>query len=185
MNHTDALTQFIGDLNSLGVPYMITGAYAVSYFGMPRATHDLDIVVEIKSIDIDKICRKLAKVYIVDKDMVENAVQDRTRFSIIHDKSDLNIDLWILKETPGEIKKFARRKKVSLFGAPTYIIAAEDMILTKLEWFKRSKNTKHFDDVVGIVKVQAGKLDKTYITGALEKLGIKKYWQKAVGKAKD
>ena len=43
MNQTEALVQFISDLNSLSVPYMITGAYAVSYFGLPRATHDLDI----------------------------------------------------------------------------------------------------------------------------------------------
>ncbi len=185
MNQLDALTQFIRDLNSLGVPYMITGAYAVSYFGLPRATHDLDIVVGIKSIDIDKICRKFAKGYIVDKDMVENAVQYRTHFSIIHNKSDLKIDLWILKETSGEKKKFVRRKKVSLFGVSTYIISAEDMVLTKLEWFKRSKNTKHLDDVVGIIKVQARKLDKAYIKRTLEKLGIKKYWDMAVEKAKD
>ncbi|OGQ48446.1 MAG: hypothetical protein A3I09_01665 [Deltaproteobacteria bacterium RIFCSPLOWO2_02_FULL_47_10] len=47
MNQTEALVQFISDLNSLSVPYMITGAYAVSYFGLPRATHDLDIVMAV------------------------------------------------------------------------------------------------------------------------------------------
>lgn len=184
MNPAEALTQFISDLNSLGVSYMITGAYAVSYFGMPRATHDLDIVVEIRTIDLDKICRKFAKEYIVDKDMAENAVQYRTHFSIIHTKSDLKIDLWVLKGISSEKTKFARRKKVSLFGASAYIISAEDMVLTKLEWFKRSKNTKHLDDVVGIIKVQAGKLNKAYIMGVLEKLGIKKYWNLAVEKSK-
>jgi hypothetical protein len=184
MNQIGALTQFISDLNSLRIPYMITGAYAVSYFGLPRATHDLDIVVEIKSVDIDKICRKFAKGYIIDEAMIENAVQYCTHFTIIHDKSDLKIDFWVLKETISEKKKFTRRKEVSLFGAPTFIISAEDMVLTKLEWFKRSKNTKHLDDVVGIIRVRAGKLNKAYIMGALEKLGIKKYWDVAVEKSK-
>lgn len=184
MNQTEALIRFIGDLNSLKIPYMITGAYAVSYFGLPRATHDLDIVVEIMPADIAKVCRKFAKEYIVDKDMVENAVRYSTHFSIVRAKGDLKVDFWVLKDKANERARFKRCKKISLFGESTHIISAEDMILTKLEWFKRSKNTKHFDDVVGIIKIQAEKLDMSYITGLLDKLGIKKYWQTAVEKAK-
>jgi hypothetical protein len=155
---------------------MITGAYAVSYFGLPRATHDLDIVIEINPADIERVVRKFSREYVVDKGMTENAVQYRTHFSIIHIKTDLKIDLWILKETASEIEKFARRKKVSLLGVLTYIISAEDMIITKLEWFKRSKNTKHLDDAVGIIKVQSGRLNRKYIKQTVKKLGIKKYW---------
>ncbi|MBI2341253.1 MAG: hypothetical protein HYU98_00765, partial [Deltaproteobacteria bacterium] len=147
-------------------------------------THDLDVVIEIKLADFNKVCRKFAKRYMIDADMVANALQYSTHFSIIHNKSDLKIDFWILKESSSEKEKFGRRKKVSLFGMPTYIISAEDMVLTKLEWFKRSNNTKHLDDAVGIIRVQAGKLNKAYIMRALEKLGIKRYWNKAVKKAK-
>ena len=183
MNQTEALTQFIGDLNSLNIPYMITGAYAVSYFGLPRATHDLDIVIEIRPVDITSVCRKFAGAYVVDKEMAENAVRYSTHFSIVHSNGDIKVDLWVLKNKAGERTRFERRKKISLFGKSTFIISAEDMILTKLEWFKRSKNTKHFDDVVSIIKVQAEKLDTVYIKGLLDNLGIKKYWQMAVKKA--
>jgi len=185
MNQTDALTQFICDLNSLGAPYMITGAYAVSYFGLPRTTHDLDIVIEVKLADLGRFFRTFRKGYLVDNNMAENAVQYKTHFTIIHEKSDLRIDLWILKGTAGEAKKFERRKKVSLFGAATFIISAEDMLLTKLEWFGRSKNTKHLDDAVGIIKVQGGKLNKVYLKGIIEKSGLKKYWNMAVERAKE
>jgi hypothetical protein len=180
MNQTKALTQFISDLNSLHVPYMITGAYAVSYFGLPRATHDLDIVIEIGPANVDSVVKKFSRGYVVDKGMAENAVRYRTHFSMIHTKSDLKIDLWVLKGTEDEARKFARRKKVSLLGVPTNIISAEDIVITKLEWFKRSKNTKHLDDAMGIIKVQAGKLNREYIKRTLEKLGIKKYWDMAV-----
>ena len=182
MNQIESLTRFINELNSLRISYMITGAYAVSYFGLPRATHDLDIVVEIKPKDIDEICRKFVKEYLVDKDMVENAVRYGTHFSIICTSGDLKIDFWILKNKPSEQDRFGRRKKISLFGEPTYIISVEDMLLIKLEWFKRSKNTKHLDDAIGILKVQAGKLDKRYISAALKKFGIKRYWNLAVKK---
>lgn len=184
MNQIESLTKFIGELNALRIPYMITGAYAVSYFGLPRATHDLDIVVEIKPTDVDKIYRKFSNEYIMDKNMVENAIQYQTHFSIIHTNDDLKIDFWVLKNKIGEQGRFGRRKKISLFGESTYIISAEDMVLTKLEWFKRSKNTKHMDDVIGIIKVQAGRLDKRYIMSKLEYFGIKKYWSLAIERAK-
>jgi hypothetical protein len=138
---------------------MITGAYAVSYFGLPRATHDLDIVIEIKPEDIQKLFRTFTKRngYIIDKDMVDNALQYATHFSIVRSTGDLKVDFWILKSKTSEKNRFERRKKISLFGVSTYIISAEDIVLTKLEWFKRSKNTKHMDDAIGIIKVQAGK----------------------------
>lgn len=184
MSQTNLLKQFIGELNSLGIPYMISGAYAVSYFGLPRATHDLDIVIEIKPCDVVKICQKFKKNYIVDKGMIENAAQHGTHFSMIHSSGNLKFDLWVLKRKVSERERFNRRKKISLFEETTYIISAEDLILTKLEWFRRSKNTKHMDDAAGIIKVQAGNLDRRYLLSAVEKSGIRKYWNTAVKKQK-
>ena len=34
-----------GNLDSAGIPYMLTGSYASSVHGAPRATQDLDIVI--------------------------------------------------------------------------------------------------------------------------------------------
>jgi hypothetical protein len=42
-----ALTQVAGTLSRLNVPYMLTGAVAVSYYGAPRTTHDIDVVILI------------------------------------------------------------------------------------------------------------------------------------------
>lgn len=180
MNQVEVLSYFLKALNSLRIPYMITGAYAVSYYGMPRATHDLDVVIEIAAKDIEKICRKLKKTCEIDEKMIENAVQYRTHFSVIYSKGDLRADLWILKNKPIENVKFERRQKISLFSVSTFMISPEDIILTKLDWYKRSKNTKHLDDAVGIIKVQDKKLDTIYIKNVIDKLEIKKYWEQAV-----
>jgi hypothetical protein len=159
---------------------MITGAYAVSYYGMPRATHDLDVVIDISHTDVDRIYKELKKTCEIDKDMVENAAMYRTHFSIIYSKGDLRADLWVLKDKPVENTKFERMRKVSLFGVQTFIISPEDILLTKLDWYNRSKNTKHMDDAVGIIRVQGKKLDAAYIKKMLVKLDIEKYWGQAV-----
>lgn len=180
MKQVEALSHFLKALNSLRVAYMITGAYAVSYYGMPRATHDLDVVVEIAAKDVKKISRELKRTCEIDEEMIENAVQYRTHFSVIYSKGYLKADFWILKNKPLENIKFKRRREISLFGVSTFMISPEDIILTKLDWYKRSKNTKHLDDVVGIIKVQDKKLDTIYIKNMLDELGIRKYWVQAV-----
>ncbi len=184
MKQVEALSHFLKVLNSLSIPYMITGAYAVSYYGMPRATHDLDVVIEIAAKDVEKTCRGLKKTCEIDEKMIENAVQYRTHFSVIYSKGDLRADFWVLKNKPIENTKFERRQKISLFGIPTFMISPEDIVLTKLDWYKRSKNTKHMDDAVGIIKVQGKKLDVIYIKDVFDKLGIEKYWEQAVRSSK-
>ncbi|MGI5826307.1 MAG: hypothetical protein ACOX50_02745 [Patescibacteria group bacterium] len=37
------------------IPYMITGAWSVIYYGCPRASNDIDFVVEISKEDIERI----------------------------------------------------------------------------------------------------------------------------------
>jgi len=44
------------------IPSLLTGSLAVSYYGIPRATHDVDFVVEIMEKDIDKLLKAIKKV---------------------------------------------------------------------------------------------------------------------------
>ena len=46
MTFADLLAEIIGQLDRAGVPYMVTGSIASSYHGEPRATRDIDIVVD-------------------------------------------------------------------------------------------------------------------------------------------
>jgi hypothetical protein len=48
-----------------------------------------------------------------------------------------------------------------------------------MEWFIGSKNSKHFDDVVGIIRVQEGGLDSGYIGEQLKTARMKECWKKA------
>lgn len=185
MNQAQALKYAIKLLNKAKFPYMITGAYAVSYYGEPRATHDLDIVMEISRTDVDKICRIFgAGGYEFDRNMIENAATYHSHFTVIHSDSNLRIDFWMVRNKNEDRARFARRRKIKLFDLPTAMISPEDIILVKLKWFAESKNIKHFNDAAGIIRVQQGKLDFPYIAEWLETLGIKGFWRKACSEAK-
>jgi len=48
---------FISRLNILEIPYVVTGALASIIYGVPRLTHDLDLVVMMKMEDTDRFIR--------------------------------------------------------------------------------------------------------------------------------
>jgi len=37
----------VNSFNAVGLDYMFTGALAASYYGMPRTTMDIDVVVKV------------------------------------------------------------------------------------------------------------------------------------------
>lgn len=174
----ESLKSFVGLLNKSKLPYMITGAYAVGYYGRPRATHDLDILIEIKASDLESIGFALKKKYEFDEAMMQNAVTYRTHFTAIDRKTDMRVDLWMVKGKDFDVSGFNRRRLVDLFGTRAYMISAEDILLTKLEWYCRSKNSKHLDDAVGILEVQVDKLDTSYINKWAGRIGIRDLWKK-------
>jgi len=42
-------------LDKANIPYMVSGGIAVSFWGFPRTTHDIDIVIEAQEKDKNKI----------------------------------------------------------------------------------------------------------------------------------
>ena len=42
------LKTVVGLLDEAGVPYMLTGSLAAAYYATPRATQDIDLVIEVE-----------------------------------------------------------------------------------------------------------------------------------------
>lgn len=51
--------EFIESLNSNNVRYLVLGAYALAFHGHPRYTKDLDVWIEIDSVNVDRVLRAL------------------------------------------------------------------------------------------------------------------------------
>jgi hypothetical protein len=51
--------EFIGALNAHGVRYLVVGAHAVAFHARPRATKDLDILIEPSAANAERILTAL------------------------------------------------------------------------------------------------------------------------------
>jgi len=148
-------------LEKLKIPYLLTGGLAVSFWGLPRTTHDIDIVIKAKKEDKEKIVDSFKKDFYISEEAVSQAIEEKFTFNIIHYKAGIKIDFWLSREDSLGISEFKRRKKKKILGKEIYIISPEDLILEKLLWYKESESTRHLEDIESILKIS--KVDMDYI----------------------
>lgn len=172
MTQLDILLEVAKKLNELGIAYMLTGAYAVSFYGKPRTTHDIDLKVEINNSDIKKIYNAFKSSFYVSEEMIENAIKWQSMFNLIDNETQTKVDFWIVKETDFDKERFKRRILAKIHDVDIYVSSAEDIIIIKLMWFKDSNTQKHFDDALGIVEVQQNRLDLEYLKKWSNKLSL-------------
>ncbi len=163
MVQEEALKPVIEILNTLKVPYMLVGAIAVNYYSVPRLTHDADLVVQIPPQHIDNICKSLENKYYADTEMIKEALVSSGQFNFIHFDTGFKIDFWVLRKDEFSQLQFSRKIPGKIFGQDVFLISPEDLILTKLSWYKDSDIQKHFLDAVGVYRMQRKILNTEYL----------------------
>lgn len=170
-----AITSLLGKYK---IPYMITGAWSVIYYGRPRASHDIDFVVELFKSDIPRISeamRSLSPDFSYESHVIREAIEKRGIFQVLYLPTYLKMDFWLLKQDSFDLSRFGRRKKVMLLDQPMFIASSEDTILQKLRWYKQAKIEKHIVDAAFVYQIQKKNLDRGYISRWAKKLSVSKY----------
>ncbi len=78
------LLRVIGVLEHLDIPYALGGSWASSLLGQPRLTNDADLTVEPFPSKEDRLCGSFDADYYVSLPAVQDAIQRRSSFNIIH-----------------------------------------------------------------------------------------------------
>lgn len=176
MTFTDLLKDVIGRLDHADVPYMVTGSLASSFHGEPRATLDVDIVVDPTPSSLARLVDNLIDGgYYVDREAAREALAGRTQFNAVADDAS-KVDFIIRKERPFSIEEFGRRMRADLLGTFAFVASAEDLVIAKLEWAAASGSDRQLRDAAGIVAVADG-LDEDYIDRWAAALGVTEAWQ--------
>lgn len=173
----EVLKELARRLDATGIAYMITGSTAANFYAVPRMSRDIDIVVELSERDIGKFIFAFEKDHYLEPDTVREAVKNKGMFNVIHDRYFFKVDFIVGKETPYRRKEFSRRKKISVDGQDLYVVAPEDLILSKLEWAKDSKSEVQLRDVRNLLQSVKG-LDRRYLTRWAKQLGVYSLYRK-------
>ena len=156
----------------LKISYYITSGVAAIAYGEPRTTQDLDLVVAISPLDIDRLSEALTLCgfYVPGVDDVKSG---RMRTLQITDIESISrADLMIPGTDEFDRLKFERRRVIEFEGTALYFASPEDVILNKLRWRQQSGSEKQWRDVLGVLKVQTETLDYRYLVEWAERLKL-------------
>jgi hypothetical protein len=123
-------------LERAGIPYMLTGSIALSYYAQPRMTRDIDLVAELSGRDSKAVAALFAPDYYVAEADVGRAIATGGMFNVLHLGKLVKLDFIVRKDTPYRRHEFERRRRVPMPGFEAWIVSREDLILSKLAWAK-------------------------------------------------
>lgn len=170
-------------LNKAGFSYMISGSMAGNYYSVPRMTRDIDIVIELKNIDIDNFAAIFDKDFYLDKETIKKETSRKGMFNLIHNKYIIKIDFIVRKESKFQKLAFSRKKQVLIENKPIWFISAEDLILSKLLWAKDSHSETQLKDAANLL-TSVKNLDMAYIQRWLKNLKLDSIYEEAAKKAR-
>lgn len=167
------------------IPYMLTGSLASSMYGIPRATNDIDLVIDPTRPQLLSLVQLLTRVGLVaETEAALRALRDRTQFNVIDFRRGWKVDLIIRKEREFSAVEFARKETHEVQGMRLTLATPEDVVLAKLEWAKISPSERQLEDIAGILRMQRDSLDWDYLEHWVKLLDVGKEWESARERAR-
>jgi hypothetical protein len=180
MSLSEVLQRITAALDEAGVAYMLTGSFASAYYGVPRSTQDIDLVIAGNSPQLRKFVESLPVTqYYADAEAAVEAHRRESMFNVIDLEAGWKIDLIIRKSRAFSQEEFGRRQAVRVQGTHLFVASAEDVIIAKLEWAKRAQSRRQIEDAAGIMKLRGNSLDRSYLEKWVGELNLTEEWDEA------
>jgi hypothetical protein len=164
------------ELEKLGVRWFLGGSLASSIHGVPRATFDADIMADIRPHHVKPFLKGLGEAWYADERAMEDAIRNRSSFNLIHLDTAMKVDVFVPKLRRFDGGEFARSKALKLEGSAfeARICCAEDIVVAKLEWYRLGgeDSERQWGDILGVLRLNAGKLDLELLHSSAAELGV-------------
>lgn len=178
MRPIDPYRNFLRRLESLGLPYCITGSIAAGVYGEARLTKDIDFVLLLRAADIPRLreCFPDDQFYIPPTEtlIVEVLRTHRGMFNLIDHDGIARADVFIANRDPLHQWALENRRREDFDGDPAWLAPPEYVILRKLEAYREGGHEKHPFDVSRML--ETCEVDRTFIQIQVERLGLREQW---------
>jgi hypothetical protein len=157
-------------LERAGVDYYITGSEALSVWGEPRQSMDIDLVIDASAAAYEAVIRPAFEDAYLVNDLV--VVDGRGYGSVIHRTEIRKADLITRRADDFGRVCFERRRLVEdpVLGR-AWFISPEDLILAKLEWSDGGASERQVRDARSIARTRAD-LDWAHLERYAAVLGV-------------
>jgi hypothetical protein len=183
MQAHDPIWIFVEILENSKMPYMVTGAIASIFYGEPRLTHDIDLVLHLEKSQIESFEYLFPKqeFYCPPLEVIgiELARTPYGHFNLIHHKTGFKADVYLEGSDPLHRWGLANRKRIQLSAdVSIWLAPAEYVIIRKLEFFREGGSDKHLRDIRNMLPQVSQGLNLAFLETELEARGLTQFWNK-------
>jgi hypothetical protein len=141
----ETVERVLAILSELGLKFHVTGGVVSSYYGDPRFTQGLDIVIQLIAgrPETKALLDRLALGYLIDEQTAMDAIRRNSIFQAIDEASMIKIDFHVGEKIPGELERSLYREIFPGVVAP--LVSKEDAILSKLRWIQLGSHKSRHD----------------------------------------
>ena len=159
-----ALVEITTILDQLRVPYMLIGGLAVSLWGEPRATLDVDLSLWVEPANLSSTVSALcARITALPKDPLAFAVE--TRVLPVSSSGGVRVDL-VFAALDAEKQAIGRGVPKQVGGKTVMVCSVEDLVLMKLI----SEREKDWEDARRLLRRFRNSIDGVYLEPRLTQL---------------
>jgi len=129
------IKNLISTLNKLGLKYAFTGAFATSYYGYPRLSSDIDILIENNKKKLLTLCNLLAdQGYDITQSDILRATEECSHFPVFHKQKTFPYFDFKIACKQDETQAIQNSTTIDYHGTKCKLVTVEDLIIKKLEW---------------------------------------------------
>ena len=177
------------ELERAGIPYLLGGSVASMLHGEPRATLDIDFVVQMVPDQALRLARAIAGDFHVVPEALIEASRELTSANVIHKQPFLKVDLHVRPAQGHHREEMQRATRVQVGDREEdalRVATAEDVVLQKLRWYRLGGEVsdRQWRDVLGVLKRQARTLDRPYLERWARELSVEDLLARALRDAK-
>ena len=179
LSQADVLRHTIQVLERLQIPYVVCGSFASGTLGEPRMTLDIDFVVQLTLENVDCLCSEFPDPdFYVSVAAARDAVRIRKQFNVIHPETGNKVDFMISGRDEWSRGQLERRRRVSLLpDLEGYTSSPEDIIISKMRYYKEGGSDKHLRDCAGVLAVQGELIERDYIVRWARHFELMPIWE--------
>lgn len=142
---------FTRTFDELGIRYMVSGSIAAIFYGEPRLTNDVDIVVFLSREDAQRLPDAFSPeaFYCPPWEVIEaeRRRDQRGHFNLIHLDTGFKADIYLTGRDDLHAWGMAHAVASEIDGTKVVFAPPEYVIIRKLQFFREGGATKHLRDI--------------------------------------